>query len=145
MAYVSIPTYWRSLPQRYRLIAGECKNCGRINFPQRKFCMACGKEDFKEIKLSGDGEVLTYTIIARGAAPPEFTAQQKKGGPFVVIIVKFDEGPKIVAQMTDCDPSNIKIGMRVEFVIRKIYEQEGVIRYGFKFRPKNNMKAALIE
>lgn len=136
MAYVSIPTYWRSLQQRYRLVSGKCKRCGMINFPPRKFCKACGKEDFEEVKLSGDGEVLTHTIIARGAAPPEFTSQQRKGGPLAVVIVRLDEGPKIVAQVTDCDPSNVRIGMKVEPVIRKIYEQEGVIRYGFKFRPK---------
>jgi len=88
------------------------------------------------VKLSGHGEVLTYTIIARGAAPPEFTRQQRIAGPFAVIIVKLDEGPRIVAQMADCDPSKVKIGMRVESVIRKIYEHEGVIRYGFKFRPE---------
>lgn len=136
MAYVSIPTYWRSLPQRYRLVAGECKSCGKISFPQRRLCTECGEEDFKEVKLSGDGEVFTYTVIARGAAPPEFAVQQRKVGPFVVAIVKLNEGPKIVAQLTDCDPSDVTIGMRVESVIRKIYEQEGVIRYGFKFRPK---------
>lgn len=105
-------------------------------FSTRKFCTACGNKDFEEVKLSGDGEILTYTIIARGAAPPEFNVQQKTGGPFAVAIVKLDEGPTIVGQITDCDPSNIRIQMKVESVIRRIYEQEGVIRYGFKFRPK---------
>lgn len=100
------------------VIGGKCKSCGKINFPPCGFWIACGKEDFKEVKLSGYGEVLIYTIIARGAAPPEFTIQQKEGGPFGVVIVKLDEGPKkFVTQISDCDPSDVRIGMRVEYVI----------------------------
>jgi uncharacterized OB-fold protein len=138
MAYISIPTYWKSLPQRYKLVGCKCEGCGKILFPPRNFCDSCGGKIFSEFRLSGDGEVITNTIIARGAAPPEFIEQQKKAGSFAVVIVKLSEGPTIIAQMTDCDPNDVKIGMKVESVIRKIYEQEGVIRYGFKFRPKRS-------
>lgn len=138
MAYISIPTYWKSLPQRYKLIGRKCVECGKILFPPRNFCDACGGKNFSDFRLSGEGEVITNTIIARGAAPPEFIDLQKKTGSFAVVIVKLSEGPTIIAQMTDCNPNDVAIGMKVESVIRKIYEQEGVIRYGFKFRPKRS-------
>jgi uncharacterized OB-fold protein len=37
--------------------------------------------------------------------------------------------------MADADPKEIKIGMPVTAELRKIYTEEGVIRYGFKFVP----------
>jgi uncharacterized OB-fold protein len=39
-----------------------------------------------------------------------------------------------MGQMTDCDPHRLEIGMAVRATIRRLYEQEGVIRYGYKFK-----------
>ncbi|MBD3228268.1 MAG: hypothetical protein GF329_08760 [Candidatus Lokiarchaeota archaeon] len=137
MAHVSIPKYWKSLPQKYRLVAGKCSDCGELHFPPRKLCKKCGKIDTQEkVNLKGSGTIYSYTIIGRGGAPPEFSKMQKKCGPYAIAIVELDEGLKINIQLTDCDPSNIRIGMRVNSVFRKIYEEEGVIRYGLKFRPE---------
>ena len=37
--------------------------------------------------------------------------------------------------MADVDPKEVKIGMLVKTELRKIYTEEDVIRYGFKFVP----------
>jgi uncharacterized OB-fold protein len=37
--------------------------------------------------------------------------------------------------MADVEPKDVKIGMPVKTELRKIYSEEGVIRYGFKFVP----------
>ena len=44
---------------------------------------------------------------------------------------------QITAQLTDVDPADVAIGMRVEMVTRKLREEgeEGQIIYGYKFRP----------
>ena len=139
MAHVSVPKYWKALPQKYRLVAGKCSNCGTLNFPPTTLCKKCGlTETQKKIELKGEGTIYSYTIIGRGGAPPEFAEMQKKCGPYAIAIVKLDEGLKINVQLTDCDPFKIKIGMRVTSVFRRIYEQENVIRYGLKFRPEIN-------
>ena len=39
------------------------------------------------------------------------------------------------AQLTDCDPEMVRIGDSVRAVVRRIYEQEGIGRYGMKFVP----------
>ncbi|MHA1310897.1 MAG: Zn-ribbon domain-containing OB-fold protein [Candidatus Helarchaeota archaeon] len=137
MAHVSIPKYWKALPQKYRLVAGKCSNCGELNFPPTTLCKKCGQENTqKHIELKGKGTVYTYTIIGRGGAPPEFAKMQKKCGPYAIAIVELEEGLKINVQLTDCDPfKDVNIGMKVSAVFRRIYEQENVIRYGLKFRP----------
>lgn len=138
MAHVSIPSYWNALPQKYRLVGGKCRNCGYINFPPQMLCDKCSKTETQEpIELPETGKVYTYTIIGRGAAPPEFKKMQSKAGAYAIAVVELDNDQKnkINVQLTDCDPYQVSIGMPVEAVFRVIYEQEEVRRYGLKFRP----------
>ena len=83
----------------------------------------------KETKLSGKGEVVTYTIIHVG--PENFEEQV----PYPIAIIKLEEGPQITAQIVDCAIDEIKIGMKVESTFRKIQEDGyiGAIYYGYKF------------
>ena len=139
VAHISIPSYWSALPQNYRLVGGKCKECGYINFPPQVLCDKCSKTNTQElIELPDTGSVYTYTIIGRGAAPPEFTKMQSKSGAYAIAVVELDneQKNKVNVQLTDCDPYKIKIGTRVEAVFRIIYEQEDVRRYGLKFRPE---------
>lgn len=135
MAYVSIPTYSRSIPQRYALIGTKCKSCSVVNFPRTLSCLKCGRADFEPLKLSGRGRIYCYTMISRGGSPPEFSMQQNLVGSYHVAVIELEEGPKIVAQMADCKPEELKIGLPVEATFRRIYEDDGIIRYGMKFRP----------
>ena len=81
--------------------------------------------------LSGRGEIYSYTVMYN--VPQGFEEQK----PYVVALVKLDEGPLVTAQLTDVEHKAVKIGMRVEMVTRKLREDgdEGQIIYGYKFRP----------
>jgi len=137
MAHVSVPMYWRTIPQRYRLVGHRCRKCGKVNFPPKGVCKHCNvSSDFEEVPLSGRGRVHTFTLIGAGGAPPEFAEQEKAGGSYPVAIVELEEGPKIIGQMADVSPKDVKIGMPVRAEMRRIYREEGVIRYGFKFVPE---------
>jgi uncharacterized OB-fold protein len=50
----------------------------------------------------------------------------------------------LTAHLTDVDPEDVRIGMPVEMVTRKVKEdgQEGQILYGYKFRPLLEAAAA---
>jgi uncharacterized OB-fold protein len=134
-AYLSVPTWWRNLDGRYRLVLGECEVCGAANFPAEGACAECNATDgFAEFEPAGTGEVVTRTVIA-GGAPPEFGSLIDREGPIGTVIVELDEGVRVPGMLTDCDPEAVERGDRVRAVVRRIYEQEGVVRYGFKFRP----------
>ncbi len=83
------------------------------------------------LKFSGKGEVYSFTIVHQAPNNFEFL------GPYVVALVKLDEGNTVTAMLTDVDPSEVYIGMRVEMVTRKLFEDgdRGLITYGYKFRP----------
>ena len=90
----------------------------------------------KQIELSerfqfaGIGEIFSYTTVQE---PPEGYEDQ---APYVLALVKLDEGVMITAQITDLDGDQLAIGDRVEMVTRKLTTEgpRGVIIYGYKFR-----------
>jgi len=57
--------------------------------------------------------------------------------PYVIALVQLIEGPKVTTQIVDCQPEDVYIGMPVESCFRKLstFGREGVISYGFKFKP----------
>lgn len=81
--------------------------------------------------LSGRGEIYSFTTMYN--VPQGFEEQK----PYTIGLIKLDEGPMVTAQLTDVDSKDVKIGMRVEMVTRKLREDgnEGQIIYGYKFRP----------
>lgn len=126
-----LPSYWRLIKHRYNLIGTECENCKEKFFPPRKLCPNCRRlGKIKEFKFSGKGEIYSYTVIY---SPPEGFEHLK---PYVVAIIKLDEGPMITSQIVDCKPEDVAIGKKVEMVFRRIFStgKEGSIRYGYKFK-----------
>ncbi|HDM67174.1 MAG TPA: Zn-ribbon domain-containing OB-fold protein [Thermoplasmatales archaeon] len=129
-----VARFWREIPQRYNLIGNRCKVCGKIYFPPRESCPFCRRKSLgkmEEYKLSGVGTVLTYSIVH--TATEDFEDQV----PYAIAIVELDEGPRVTAQIVDCKPEDVKIGMRVESTFRKIQQDgtTGAIYYGYKFKP----------
>jgi uncharacterized OB-fold protein len=79
--------------------------------------------------FAGTGEIFSYTVVQE--APAGFEDQ----APYVLALVKLDEGPLITAQISDLDGLPA-IGDRVEMVTRKLTTEgpRGMIVYGYKFR-----------
>ncbi len=123
--------HWRKNSERYRLEAGKCTKCNSIQFPNRLICPDCGCKDFETVRLSGKGELATFTIIR--VAPTGFGDLV----PYAVGIIKLDEGIQVMGQLTDCNPEELKIGDRLVTQFRRINEEgkTGMILYGFKFVP----------
>ena len=134
MSSGGVARFWREIPQRYNLLGNKCNSCNKIFFPRKESCPFCRRKSIgkmKELKLSGKGEIITYSIIH--SAIENFQKQI----PYIISIIKLDEGPNITAQIVDCEIENIKIGMKVENTFRKIQEDgyTGAIYYGNKFKP----------
>ena len=43
------PRYHREIPARYRLEAGRCNECGKVSYPTRMVCPACGAREFERL------------------------------------------------------------------------------------------------
>ncbi|WP_336325608.1 zinc ribbon domain-containing protein [Halovenus sp. HT40] len=137
-AYVSVPSWKRTMPQRHRLVAGECTDCGTLAFPPEGACTECGTfESYEQIVLPGTGTVEAATEIGAGGAPPEFVEQQAKAGAYTSAVVALDgpDGGSVSIPAQVLGDEETTVGDRVTATIRRVYTQEDVIRYGFKMRP----------
>lgn len=84
----------------------------------------------RSIDFGGEGIIYSYTVVQD--APAGFEEQV----PYILALVKLDEGAIVTAQITDVD-APVTIGDRVEMVTRKLSTEgkQGTIVYGYKFRP----------
>jgi len=120
------------MPQRYRLEAAKCKNCGKVLFPPRLACPSCQSREFEQTHINDRGKVETFTVIR--VAPSRFVDQ----APYPVAIVDVGDRVRILCQVADCEPEELKIGMPVRLEFRKIQQEgeDGVICYGYKCVPE---------
>jgi len=133
---MSIARFWRETPRRYNLGGSKCTMCGTAYFPPRAVCPTCAhhRESIEKMvpyQLSGDGEVVSYTIVHEPAEGFEMQV------PYVLALVKTREGPVLTGQVVDLEPADVRIGLKVRATFRKLREEgkAGVIHYGYKFSP----------
>ena len=123
---------WREYPQRYRLEAVKFKKSGKTYFPPRQIDPTNGDTEFEKVVLPETGKLVTYTVVR--VASSQFSDL----APYGVGIAELTDGTRVMAQMTDCDVEQLKIGMEVRIEFRKVQSEgsHGVLSYGYKFVPK---------
>jgi len=138
---VSIARFWRETPRRYNLGGSKCTVCGTVYFPPRGVCPKCTHhrqsiEKMVPFQLSGAGEVFSYTIVHEAAEGFEMQV------PYVVALVRTEEGPILTGQVVDVEPATVRIGLKVRATFRKLREEgrAGVIHYGYKFAPAEEVE-----
>ena len=122
---------WRTRVPRYRLIGAECRKCGKRHYPPRPTCPYCGSSELVEVELPRTGSVETFSVVY--SVPDGY----RRATPVVTAIVRLDDGTRVATSLTDVLPEEVRTGMRVEAVFRKLREDQehGLIEYGLKFRP----------
>jgi len=105
----------------------KCNACGAVQFPAQRVCESCfAKDDFGALRLSDRiGNVVTYTFDFFFPTPEP---------PTVVSIIEI-EGARVHMQVTNCLPEEVRLGMPVEFELRRIHEAGGRPNYFWKATP----------
>jgi len=97
-----------------RLEAGEitgqrCPSCGKVITPPRGACSMCGVATNEDVVLDGKGTITTFCttqIPSPGLVPPYVTAWIRLDGSDLTSMFLIQE----------CDPAEVRLGMRVEAV-----------------------------
>jgi uncharacterized OB-fold protein len=86
--------------------------------------------------LSGKGELLNYTVVK---VPPDGL---ELAIPYTMGLIKLDEGPIVVSEVTGVESEKLNIGARLKLAFRKYGAEssDSVIVYGYKFIPENYPK-----
>lgn len=131
--FSSLPRYWRERKGHYLLKATRCRDCGRSSHPLSNICRFCGSKNVEEINLVNEkARLLTWTLIYN---PPSGYEHYK---PLVIGIVEtLETKTKVLTRLTDVQPEELKEGLLMEPVLRKISEngEHGIIHYAIAYRP----------
>lgn len=85
----------------------ECPQCGHRQHYPRLLCTACGSTPRWQV-ASGRGTVHTFTVVRKNLAQP-FDGLV----PYVVAVIDMEEGPRMMGNVTHCEPGDVFIGMDV--------------------------------
>ena len=76
----------------------------------------------------------SWTTLSAAGAPSEFSLRAPLLDGVSTVFLKLDDGPKGVFLTVDDESPDLIMGARMELVFRRLYAQEGFIRYGLKAR-----------
>jgi len=110
------------------LLGQRCRRCQAVQFPAQRVCESCfAKDEFETLRLSDRvARVVTYTFDHFFPTPDP---------PTVVTIVDV-EGARLHLQLIEIAPDDVRLGLAVEFVFRRIHQAGGRPNYYWKGIPK---------
>jgi len=117
--------WWEAL-KRHELYLQKCRDCAAIRYYPRAQCPECLSPRTEWVRASGRGKVYTFTATWQNQA-----AGFRESLPYVMAYVQLDEGPKMLTNIIDCGPEQVKIGMPVEVVYEDVTAEVTLA----KFRP----------
>jgi uncharacterized protein len=104
---------WWDAAREERLLVKRCGSCLRAHFYPRPFCPHCWSEDVTWEQASGAATLYTWSVVHSNDLPP-FPAKV----PYVAAVVDLDEGPRMMTNVVDCDPADLRVGMALRVVFR---------------------------
>ena len=93
-----------------KILAIKCKSCGELHLSTIRYCQKCGKKDFENVILDGNGTIATFTIIT---VPP---AGFDKYTPYAWVVLNMDDSDlRISGFMADiASPADLPIGTKAK-------------------------------
>ncbi|MET3767805.1 putative OB-fold protein [Marisediminicola sp. UYEF4] len=108
----------------------RCGDCARAVFYLRTICPECGSENLSIERSSGLGRVYSFTTQHR-AAHPFF----QHDVPYTLVLADMEEGFRLFANIVDCDPEQVHVGLAVETVFDDVTDELTLPR----FRPRSRL------
>ena len=101
--------FWEAAKEHILTVC-QCADCDTFRMPPRPFCPECQSKNMKWPELPGTATVYSFAICHRSPYPDleDFT--------YVPVVVDIDGAPgaRLVSNIVDIDPEEVKIGMKVK-------------------------------
>ncbi len=128
----AMTTLWRKRKMILGLVGGKCRECQTPQFPKMDICVnpACGahhsQDDYEFADVTSKIKTFTGDLLAVSVDPPH-----KYG------MVQFKGGGRMMADFTDCEFADLKVGLPMQMVFRKRVEdkERGFVNYFWKAVP----------
>ena len=129
VSYPSASAMWRERHRIYPLHGFKCRKCGTIQFPvlgpSHRVCVNCkAKDDFEEVRLSDrKGKLFSFSFDFLRGVP--------------IGLINLEGGGRLFLEIADADVRELKVGMDMELVFRKLelWRSDGIYGYFWKATP----------
>ncbi len=129
----AMTTLWRNRKMLTALVGGKCRDCGTPQFPKADICVnpKCGKlhtqDDYEFADLQARVMTFTGDLLAVSVDPPSIYG-----------MISFEGGGRFMADLTDCELADVKVGMPLRMSFRKRLDdkERGFSGYFWKAVPE---------
>jgi NAD(P)-dependent dehydrogenase (short-subunit alcohol dehydrogenase family)/uncharacterized OB-fold protein/putative sterol carrier protein len=126
-------TLWRKRKMLTGLVGGVCRDCGTPQYPKMDICVnpACEhlhtQDDYEFAERTAKVMTFTGDLLAVSVDPPAIYG-----------MIQFEGGGRFMADFTDCELDDVKVGMPVKMSFRKRLtdKERGFTGYFWKAIPQ---------
>ncbi|MBW2208703.1 MAG: OB-fold domain-containing protein, partial [Deltaproteobacteria bacterium] len=123
---------WRKRKMLLGLVGGKCRECGTPQFPKMDICVNpdCHaihtQDDYEFSDVPAFIKSFTGDLLAVSLDPPAIYG-----------MIQFEGGGRFMADITDCELDDVKVGQKVHFAFRRRYtdRERGFTGYFWKAVP----------
>jgi len=124
---------WRNRRMLTGLVGGKCRACGTPQFPKQDYCVnpaCCAHQSQDDYEFADvPAQILSFTgdLLAVSVDPPA-----------VYGTVQFAGGGRFLADFTDCDAQEVRVGLPVKMAFRRRFtdSERGFAGYFWKAIPQ---------
>jgi len=114
------------------LVGGKCRECGTPQFPKMDICVNpdCGafhsQEDYEFADVPAAVKSFTADMLSVSVDPPAIYG-----------MVQFEGGGRLMADFTDCELDDLKVGLPVQMAFKRkgVDKERGFVNYFWKAVP----------
>ena len=101
--------FWAGVASR-KLLIQRCASCGALRVPIAPMCSRCQSLAWDTVPAVGRGAILAW-IVSRHPTEADAAAR-------IVALVELEEGVRVVSNVVDADPSEVRNDLAVELTFR---------------------------
>jgi uncharacterized OB-fold protein len=101
--------FWAGV-QRDELLLQQCTDCGTLRHPPVPMCGDCHSVHWHPTAAGGGGRGHSWVVSRHPTLPDD--------DPRVVVLVELDEGVRVVSNLVDTDPDDVRNEMPVSLCFR---------------------------
>lgn len=117
--------FW-TYTKKHELRIPRCVDCGTYRWRPRPMCANCYSMNTEWVRTSGKGTLYTWTVVHHPMGEAWVSEV-----PYAVAVVTLDEGVRLVSNILDCPPEELRAGMPLEVVFEDVTDEITLP----KFRP----------
>lgn len=101
--------------RNHELLVQHCRDCGAYQVLPQSCCRSCLSDRIEWVEATGKGTIYSYTVVHR---PP--SRKFEEDVPYTVALVELDEGVRMMSNIVEIEPQDVRVGMEVEVVFEEI-------------------------